>query len=311
MARGGSRGDGGDVRVDPDSNRFVPSHLRGQFPGQVGFFEKTVNTGKDKEKKLSPQEQAAAAIQKGLDTATETIETGVDTARSDLQPFTDAGTTGLDSVQRNLSEIETLITDPTAQNEFVTNNPFFTALADDAQRRIFNNQASRGKVGSGGTAEALQNSLLLLGPDLVNQNISQRSNLAGQNFNLANLGLTSAGGQATSSAAGALTLADLSARGGETQAAGILGVENTRRQDKSDKRSDLFGLAGTALSAFALSDRRMKTDILPLGNIGFPVYLFKYKGSDRLEIGTMAQDVEHTGAVINVAGTKFVDYARL
>jgi len=256
-----------------------------------GFAEEQV-------KKLTPQEEAAAAIQKGLDAATATTEAGVEQGRADLQPYADAGL-------GQLSAIQNLLT-PEGQNDFITKNPFFDALADDAQRRLFNNSSARGKVGSGGTAEALQNSILLLGNDLVGKDIDRRSGILG-------IGANAAGGQANISGTGAINLAELEARGGETQAAGILGLENTRRQDKSDKRSDALGFVGTALSAFGLSDRRMKTDITPLGSVGdIPAYIFKYKGSDKIEVGTMAQDVEHIpGAVVDIGGVKYVNYGRL
>jgi hypothetical protein len=249
--------------------------------------------------KKSPQGQAAAAIQKGLDAATATTEAGVETGRSDLQPFTDAGLGSLGSIQNLLT--------PEGQNDFINKNPFFDALKDDAQRRLFNNTSARGKIGSGGTAAALQNSFALLGNDLVGQEIDRNMGVLG-------IGANAATNQASISGAGALNLAELEARGGETQAAGILGLENTRRQDKSNKRSDSLGFLGSVIGgALKFSDRRYKTDITALGHAGdVPVYLFKYKGSDKLEVGTMAQEVEHiAGAVINIGDKKYVDYSRI
>ena len=90
--------------------------------------------------------------------------------RRDYSPYQTAG-------KQALNGLSGLITDPNQQLNYVQNNPFFNAMADNAQSRLFNNQAARGKVGSGGTAEALQNSMLLLGEDLVNNNINQRMNL--------------------------------------------------------------------------------------------------------------------------------------
>jgi len=248
----------------------------------------------------SPQGQAATAIQKGLDAATATTEAGVKQGRADLQPFTDAGLGSLGAIQNLLT--------PEGQNDFITKNPFFDALADDAQRRLFNNSSARGKVGSGNTAEALQNSMTLLGNDLVGTEI-------GRHEGILNIGSNAATNQASITGSGALNLAELEAMGGETQAAGILGLENTRRQDKAASRSDKSDIIKTGVMAAAtfLSDRRYKTDITSLGSVGdVPVYLFKYKGSDKIEVGTMAQDVEHIpGAVVDVGGKKFVNYGRL
>lgn len=81
----------------------------------------------------------------------------------------------------------------------------------------------------------------------------------------------------------------------------------------------LFGLAGTLGSAAlkygpALSDRRVKTDIVRVGTLdnGLPVYRFRYKAGGPVQIGLMAQDVAETNpeAVVDVGGVLHVDYGR-
>jgi len=257
-----------------------------------GFFNQTVN---NQPKKPSAQTQAAEAIQQGLDKATSITEQGSSEAQAKLDPYRKAGL-------EQLNQIQDLLT-PTGQNDFITKNPFFEALSQDAARQIFNKTGAAGKGFSGGTAQALQNSILLLGNDLVNQNINQRSGIA-------DLGYNASTGQANIGATSALNLADIAARGGETQAAGILGLENTRRADKAasrDSRNNLIS-TGITLGALALSDRRFKKDIHYIGKAGnVPCYFFRYKGSKKLEFGTMADEVDH----FHVNGVQFVDYARL
>lgn len=55
-------------------------------------------------------------------------------------------------------------------------------------------------------------------------------------------------------------------------------------------------LTGAGLAAFALSDKREKKDIKPLGNtgsiLGLKAYEFSYKGEDEKHVGLMAQDVK-------------------
>lgn len=71
---------------------------------------------------------------------------------------------------------------PQGQTDFITNNPFFDQLAGEAQNRLFSNAAARGKVGSGGTAAALQERLFGIGSGLLNQeraNLSQTAGLTG------------------------------------------------------------------------------------------------------------------------------------
>lgn len=62
----------------------------------------------------------------------------------------------------------------------VTSDPTFQALANEAQRRVFSNQAARGKLGSGGTAEALQERLVALGDQLSTSNLQRQLAARGQ-----------------------------------------------------------------------------------------------------------------------------------
>lgn len=71
------------------------------------------------------------------------------------------------------------------------------------------------------------------------------------------------------------------------------------------------GLLGAA-SMFALSDKREKTEIKPLGKagsiLGLKTYSYKYKGDDKERIGVMAQDVQkvlpEAVAEVNYKGKK-------
>jgi hypothetical protein len=82
----------------------------------------------------------------------------------------------------------------------------------------------------------------------------------------------------------------------------------------------LFGLAGSALSAggyaYGKSDRRLKEDIVPLGQelAGAPLYAFRYRGQPELQTGVMADEVRelHPDAVrVGANGFDEVDYAML
>lgn len=82
----------------------------------------------------------------------------------------------------------------------------------------------------------------------------------------------------------------------------------------------MFGLAGTlggaALKygggAALFSDRRLKTDIRPVGKLdnGLTVYAYRYKWGGPMQIGVMADEVEglHPDAVHEVQGFKAVEY---
>lgn len=71
---------------------------------------------------------------------------------------------------------------------------------------------------------------------------------------------------------------------------------------------------GTAASLFALSDERMKENIIPAGEEnGHSVYEFNYKGNDKKYIGVMAQEVEKKNpeAIAFVDGFRVVDYEKI
>lgn len=218
-----------------------------------------------------------------------------DLVRADLQPFREAG-------QAQLDPLSKLISDPQAQLSFIQDNPFFTALANDAQSRLFSNQAARGKVGSGGTAQALQNSLLLLGQDLLNQNIQQRQGFV-------NMGQAAAAGQATATQQSGNAITDLITQQGNALASGQVGAANARA-------GGIQNLIGAGTAAYLLSDIRAKTDMMKIGitNDGFNVYRFRYHDDPEIRIGVMAHEVEKVKpeAVITLPnGYKAVNYSMI
>ena len=75
----------------------------------------------------------------------------------------------------------------------------------------------------------------------------------------------------------------------------------------------IFGqVAGAGLSAYAMSDIRMKEDITLVGKspMGINVYTFRYKGDDKKYQGVMAHQVPQA-AEVNANGYLMVDYSKL
>jgi len=154
----------------------------------------------------------AGAIQaEAQQKAIKTIQTGTEEARAPLESFATAG-------QDTIGGLVELITNPEAQRNFIIDNPFFDALKDEATRTLLNNQAARGKVGSGETAEALQESFILLGADLLNQNIGQRQNL------ITGIGLPASQGISGLEERETVNVANLQVGIGESAAAGEVGA---------------------------------------------------------------------------------------
>jgi hypothetical protein len=249
--------------------------------------------------------EAIAGQERMLDKQLNFSKESRDIARGDLQPFRQAGAD-------NITGLVDLITNPQKQLEFVQNNPFFNAMATRAKDDVFGNMAAKGKLGSGGTAEALQNSLLLLGSDLLNQNIGQRQNLV-------TMGQNAAAGQATTTmntaglANSAMSnagnnISNLVTDAGNARAAGYVGAANARTNATNN-------LISTALSAYELSDIRAKENIRHVGylNNGLPIYMFNYKDDDQQHINVMAQEVEiiDPSAVMEHKGLKYVDMEKV
>lgn len=218
-----------------------------------------------------------------------------DMARADLAPYRDLG-------QRNISGLESLVTDPNAQLSFIEDNPFFKSLADEATRTLFNNTAAKGKVGSGGTAEALQNSILLLGNDLLNQNITQRQNLV-------STGENAAAGSANATLTAGNSIADLYTGIGNAYAAG--GIANANAKQALIGSGAQAGGTAAGLAVLAC-DERVKENIEKVGELdnGLPLYSFNYKNDPNKtpQINVMAQDVEKVNpdAVIEINGIKHI-----
>lgn len=85
-----------------------------------------------------------------------------------------------------------------------------------------------------------------------------------------------------------------------------------QQNNANNTMNGLFGLGSAALGGWLASDRRLKRDIRRIGETegGVPLYEFRYRAGGPLQIGVMAQDVEHIvpEAVAEIGGWKHVDY---
>lgn len=144
------------------------------------------------------------------------------------QPFVNAGTGAL-------KQYTDLTSSPEAQANYIQNNPMYKSLADDAQRRLLANQAAQGKVGSGGTANALQTSLLNLGNGLIGDQLSRLQNTISTGANAASgvgSGLLQTGADT----------ANLTTQGGNASAAGAIGGTNAQNSAYQNTIGTLLAL---------------------------------------------------------------------
>lgn len=165
-------------------------------------------------------------ITKGGLEAKQRIEEARNAAIEGFKPYVQAGNSTLPGLQN-------LINNPQAQKDYIMNNPFYAALADDAEQRLFSNQAARGRVGSGSTAKALNNELLMLGSDLLSKNIAER-------FGLAGLGMDATNATANTNMAAGTNIANLEV-GTRTALADQASATNTNK-------SNIIDLAGSRLT---------------------------------------------------------------
>lgn len=221
-----------------------------------------------------------------------------DLARDDLQPFREAG-------ESTLGGLQDMVNNPVAQRDYVLNNPFFDAISERATQTLMANSATGGRINAGDTKELLHSNLMRIGSDLVNQNITQRSNLA-------SLGANAAAGQATITQNAANSIGNTMVGAGNAQAAGIMGAANAKAAGIQNIGNIGSNLAGQATPyAMMACDRRLKENIKEVGqlNNGLPLYMFNYIGDSKMYINVMAQDVEEVNpdAVSEINGYKHIN----
>lgn len=87
--------------------------------------------------------------------------------------------------------------------------------------------------------------------------------------------------------------------------------QNAKRASRDALMGGLFSLGGAAM----MSDRRLKTNIKPVGKTdgGLTVYTYNYVWGGPTQMGVMAQDVEEKdpSAVVEIDGFKAVDYSKV
>lgn len=86
-------------------------------------------------------------------------------------------------------------------------------------------------------------------------------------------------------------------------------------QAASNSNAEMWGTVIGAVAMVAMSDRRLKRNIVRVGQTakGVPMYSFQYLGGDTYYIGPMADEVERMipNAVRDIGGFKAVDYSQI
>lgn len=199
------------------------------------------------------------------------------------------------------------------------NYPGYQFALDQGTQALDRSAASRGLLLSGGQLKDVTNYGQGMADQLFGTYYNQLSGIAGLGENAAagagNAGATAAAGAAKSQLAGG-TAAASGIAGAANNIGGLLQSQNFQALFNSPANDgSIFGSAQGAadIGSLAMSDRRMKTDIVRVGRAdsGLPIYTYRFKGSPLPQMGVMAQDVEkiaphavHTDR----RGIKHVDY---
>lgn len=160
--------------------------------------------------------------QGNADTATSAAKTmsgSIDKALSTQAPYTKLGANAA-------SQIQSIQADPAG---YIKNNPLYTSLAADAERRLTAVQAARGKLGSGGTTSALQEQLLGLGTGLVNNQIANLQTQVNTGANAANSVGNLYGNQGAVQAAGQVGANNAMVSGYQNQLNTLLALQNANK----------------------------------------------------------------------------------
>lgn len=152
----------------------------------------------------------AAATREAIELQRETR----DLAREDLAPFKDFGAGQLGSLGDILTS--------QGQMDYLQSNPLFQLGMDNLNTATMKSMAARGKLGSGDTLLSLQNNAYLAGMPLL-------QNQQNQLFNAANMGQSSAAGQANTALQTGNQLAALTQNHGDVLASGVVGAAGAKQ----------------------------------------------------------------------------------
>jgi len=246
----------------------------------MGFVSDTLNVltgGAGAEAARGAGRIQAAATERGIGEVEAAREAGL----GFLQPFQQVGEQGLGAAG--------FLTDPTAQFEFLQQNPLFQMALEQAGTETKGLAAARGRLSAGDTLQQLSKNVLLAAQPLIG---GQKQSI----MDLLQLGTGVAGGQAGIATGAGRDITDLITGGGAARAAGEVGAAQARGQG-------LQNLITTGLTAGAIfSDKRLKSNVRKIGAYkGHNIYSWAWNslakalfGLTGHSFGVMAQEVKES-----------------
>lgn len=172
-----------DMKTLEDFQREAYEEFSIPDPSQPGNIGQALESGQAQAPRGNPLLDQAMAERAAYDPLNNPLLARAQQERMDFDPLANP-------LLASASE-KTMSFDPMANIEGALQNPLLKAMQDDVTRRLMANQAARGKLGSGGTAEALQQRLVpqalqfgLQMNELQRQDIADRARLGGTQVGL-------------------------------------------------------------------------------------------------------------------------------
>lgn len=270
-----------------------------------------------------PQGSATASPYGGAPTYTETTNLAPQFESALQQPIDTSGIIGAPGGPNafdSRNQIQNALFNQQAQYL----NPQFELSDEQLQSQLANQGATPGSEAWKNALDQQNRSKTFAYGNAANQAITGAT---GQEQALQQMGIAGLGANITARDAPINEYESLLGRGGGSATAqtpdisgafgqqyqGALAGYNAQNASNNATNSDVMSLIAAGLMFF--SDRRLKEDILPIGQLanGLTVYRFRYKGQSVFNTGLMADEVERVfpHAVHEMNGFKLVDYGAL
>lgn len=226
--------------------------------------------------------KANAALQEGYRQAREQYNKGYTDIQNMYEPYLTPATQGYTNYVNTINgDTSAFSASPWGQsfNDYVMNNTI---------NKLQGTAAAQGSLNSGNTLKELQTNIQSI---LTNDYLNRLGTYLGYNQNLGQIGLNITN-----------TMGAYRDQLANNLAGTYTGAAQANAANQMAKYKALGNMWGTAvdeveqgaMAALAMSDRRLKENIKPVGKLdnGLTVYVFNYKGDKTPQIGLIAQEVQ-------------------
>lgn len=219
--------------LDPTYSKGTTGQILGGLTGENAANAAKEAAGIQADAALAQAEATKEATAMSIEAQKEAREQ----ARADLAPFVQRGAGYMGAERQAVAQSQQLFNDPTS----IMQNPMFAAIQEDVRRQTMQNAAASGRLGTGGTLQALETNALRTGFDVLNSERQAQLQNAGFLANLVGQGQSAAAGQGATAIQSGQGISSALMRGNQiagnqvlgaanAQAAGLVGAANAQQQ---------------------------------------------------------------------------------